>query len=91
MVLTVQRERSLTMATIAEQFDAIGAAALAGAEEALREILDEVVRPTVVVTIAWSYMGRDFVVATKVPEHHGRALLADSLRESASEAEEALR
>lgn len=68
----------------------IAAAALAGAEAELRKQVsfDQGVEPIVVVNVAWSVEGRHFAVGSTIPDGHGNELLAESLKQSAEEAED---
>jgi hypothetical protein len=71
-----------------EGFEAVAILAVDGATEAIKGVITDDA-PIVVVTVAWrAPSGEPYVIGTAIPEG-GHPLLADSLRQSADEAEEA--
>lgn len=75
--------------TAAEAFETIAHLALEGARRGVGgTLIDE--EPVIVVTVAWRAPdGGHYVIGSAIPDHHDHPLLADSLRQSADEAEEA--
>ena len=76
------------MSALEDGFEAVAILAVDGVKEAIEGILTDD-DPIVVVTVAWrAPSGDPYVIGTAVPDDHGHPLLADSLRQSADEADE---
>lgn len=76
------------MSAAEDGLQAVALLAVDGVKEAIAGVLTDA-DPVVVVTVAWHALsGNPYVIGTAVPDG-GHPLLADSLRQSATEAEEA--
>lgn len=72
----------------AEAFETIARLALEGARRGVDGTLTDE-EPVIVVTVAWRAPNGDpYVVGSAIPDNHGHALLAASLRQSADEADD---
>ena len=77
------------MSALEDGLQAVALLAVDGATEAIKGVITDD-DPVVVVTVGWHAPGGNpYVIGTAIPEG-GHPLLADSLRQSADEAEAAL-